>query len=78
MRAGRRSSSAPGTHSVPRWIFVPAGLGTVFVVLPLVALATRVDWARFGALITTEESLDALEVIADDGDVDALPTCTAS
>jgi PDZ domain-containing protein len=27
---------------------------------------------------TLEESLDALEVIADDGDVDALPTCTAS
>jgi molybdate transport system permease protein len=39
---------------------VPAGLGAVFVLLPLVALATRVDWPRFGALITTAESLDAL------------------
>jgi PDZ domain-containing protein len=27
---------------------------------------------------TLEEALDALEVIADDGDVDALPTCTAA
>ena len=45
---------------VPRWVFVPAGLGAAFVVLPLVALATRVDWAHFGELVTTTASLDAL------------------
>jgi molybdate transport system permease protein len=45
---------------VPAWVYVPAGLGAVFVLLPLVAMATRVDWPRFGALITTPESLDAL------------------
>jgi molybdate transport system permease protein len=45
---------------VPGWIFVPAGLGAAFVLLPLVALATRVDWARFGDLVTTTASLDAL------------------
>ena len=45
---------------VPAWVYVPAGLGAVFVLLPLVAMGTRVDWPRFGALITTQESLDAL------------------
>jgi molybdate transport system permease protein len=39
---------------------VPAALGGVFVVLPLVALATRVDWARFGSLITSDSSVAAL------------------
>ncbi len=45
---------------VPVWVFVPAGLGAVFVLLPLVAMGTRVDWPRFVALITTTESLSAL------------------
>ena len=45
---------------VPRWVYVPAGVGAVFVVLPLVALAVRVDWLRFGALVTTPASLEAL------------------
>ncbi|SEP62796.1 ABC transporter permease [Microlunatus flavus] len=45
---------------VPLWVYVPATLGALFVVLPLVAMATRVDWARFGALVTSPASLDAL------------------
>jgi molybdate transport system permease protein len=45
---------------VPGWVYVPAALGAVFVLLPLVALTARVDWARFGALVTTPASLDAL------------------
>ena len=45
---------------VPAWVHVPAGVGVVFVLLPLVAMGTRVDWPRFGALVTTPESLDAL------------------
>ncbi len=45
---------------LPRWVFVPALLGAVFVVLPLVAMTTRVDWANFGALVTSESSLAAL------------------
>jgi molybdate transport system permease protein len=39
---------------------VPAGLGAAFVVLPLVALVSRVDWARFPSLITSPSALDAL------------------
>lgn len=46
--------------TLPRWVHVPAALGAVFVLLPLVAMATRVDWARFGALVTSAASLDAL------------------
>ncbi len=45
---------------VPRWILVPAALGVGFVLLPLVAIVARVDWASFGSLVTSEASRDAL------------------
>ena len=45
---------------LPRWLFVPAGLGAVFVLLPLVAILSRVRWSHFGALITSDSSLAAL------------------
>jgi len=47
---------------LPRWIYVPAAIGAIFVVLPLVAVATRVDWPRFWSLITSTSSLTALEL----------------
>jgi molybdate transport system permease protein len=48
-------------HSgVPRWVFVPAVVGALFVVLPLVALASRVQWDSFWSLITSESSREAL------------------
>jgi molybdate transport system permease protein len=48
-------------HSgVPRWVFVPAVAGALFVVLPLVALASRVQWDSFWSLITSESSREAL------------------
>ena len=53
----RRAGAYSG---LPRWVFVPAGLGVVFVVLPLVALATRVPWPHFAALVTSESSRAAL------------------
>jgi len=60
-----------GVYSgLPRWVFVPAVLGGVFVVLPLVAMASRVDWGRFVALITSDSSLAALKL--------SLRTSTAS
>ncbi|CAN5286588.1 ABC transporter permease [soil metagenome] len=37
-----------------------AAVGALFVVLPLVAMATRVDWANFLPLITSASSVDAL------------------
>ena len=45
---------------LPRWLYVPAAVGAAFVLLPLVAIVARVDWADFGALITSEASQDAL------------------
>ena len=45
---------------VPRWVWVPASLGAQFIVLPQVALATRVEWGSFWSLITSESSRQAL------------------
>ncbi|MEI8080216.1 MAG: ABC transporter permease [Actinomycetes bacterium] len=45
---------------LPRWLFVPAAVGALFIVVPLAAMFARVDWATFPALITSESSLDAL------------------
>ena len=45
---------------VPRWVLVPAALGAAFIVLPLVALATRVEWGDFFSLITSDSSRAAL------------------
>jgi molybdate transport system permease protein len=45
---------------LPRWVYVPAVVGTVFVVLPLVAVAVKVDWLHFWALITRASSRTAL------------------
>ena len=47
---------------LPRWVYLPAGLGAVFVVLPLVAMTTRVRWGQFWLLITSESSLAALRL----------------
>jgi len=46
----------------PRWLYVVAAIGGAFVLLPLVAMATRVDWARFPELISSQASLDALRL----------------
>ena len=45
---------------VPRWVYVPAAAGALFIVLPLVAMATRVEWSEFWTLITSESSRAAL------------------
>lgn len=56
-----RRIGAPGTGTaLPRWVYLPAVLGGVFVVLPLVAMALRVDWAQFWPLITSTSSREAL------------------
>ena len=48
------------TVGLPGWLYLPALVGAAFVLLPLVAIATKVDWSHFGALITSESSKDAL------------------
>ncbi len=51
-----------GYSGLPRWIYLPAGLGALFVILPLAAMTTRVDWSRLPALITSESSVAALRL----------------
>ena len=64
------STRANAYSGLPRWLYVPAVLGGLFVVLPLVAMATRVDWSEFWSLITSESSRAALKL--------SLQTSTAS
>ncbi len=45
---------------VPRWVFVPAAAGALFIVLPLAAMASRVEWGSFWSLITSDSSRAAL------------------
>jgi molybdate transport system permease protein len=47
---------------LPRWVYVPAALGAVFVVLPLFAIAIKVDWPNFWSLITSPSSRTALSL----------------
>jgi molybdate transport system permease protein len=46
--------------AVPRWIVIIAAVGAVFVLLPLVAIVSRVNWADFGALVSSPSSIAAL------------------
>lgn len=52
----------PATPSLPRWAWLPAGLGGLLVLLPLAALVAGVDWSGFGGLITSESSRAALSL----------------
>ena len=45
---------------LPRWLYLPAGVGALFVLLPLAAMVARVDWTHFGGLVTSASSRDAL------------------
>jgi molybdate transport system permease protein len=45
---------------VPRWVAVVAIVGAVFILLPLVAVISRVDWPQFIPLISSESSVAAL------------------
>ncbi|QCB50878.1 molybdate ABC transporter permease subunit [Rhodococcus sp. PAMC28707] len=45
---------------LPSWIFVPAALGALFVVTPLLAILLKIDWPNFIALVSSESSRTAL------------------
>lgn len=45
---------------VPRWLYILAVLAALVVVLPLVAIVARVNWANFLPLVTSEPALSAL------------------
>ena len=55
-----RSTSRNARTGLPAWLYLPALLGAAFVLLPLVAIVARVDWAAFPRLITSDGSVDAL------------------
>jgi len=45
---------------VPRWVYLPAAAGVLFVALPLLAIAIKVDWRHFWSLIASRDSRTAL------------------
>lgn len=45
---------------LPAWIYLPAAVGALFVITPLVAILLRIDWPQFIPLVTSESSLAAL------------------
>ena len=57
---GRRVLDVRRTAGLPPWVYLSAALGAAFVVLPLVAMALRVDWPNFWSLISSPASTTAL------------------
>jgi len=51
-----RARAAP----LPRWLLVPAALGLVLLIVPLLAMLLRVDWADLPATLGSPAALDAL------------------
>ncbi|MGJ4094070.1 molybdate ABC transport system, permease [Corynebacterium jeikeium] len=47
---------------VPRWLFVPAGLGIIFLLLPIIGLISQISWSNFPALIFADTAIDALRL----------------
>jgi molybdate transport system permease protein len=45
---------------LPTWIYVPAVIGALFVIVPLVGMLLEIDWARFIPLVTSPSSRTAL------------------
>lgn len=46
--------------TLPRWLYAPALLGALLILIPLLAMVSRVDWVDFPRLITSPASVDAL------------------
>lgn len=68
-RTPTRGTSTRGTSTrrtptprtpVPWWLAVPAVVGGLFVVVPVLAMVGRVDWSSFVALVTAPASTTAL------------------
>ena len=61
-RPSGTAASRVSSPALPRWVLIPALLGALMVLLPLVAMAARVRWRDFWGLITSSSSLDALQL----------------
>ena len=55
-RSSREAARSQRPVDVPRWLLLPALLGALFVLLPLVAIVAKVDWSSFLSLVTSEDS----------------------
>ncbi|GAB5080742.1 ABC transporter permease [Arthrobacter sp. AD-310] len=60
MRVFARTAPRAAYTGVPRWLYILAVLAALVVVLPLVAIVARVNWANFLPLVTSEPALSAL------------------
>ncbi|MDT0169387.1 ABC transporter permease [Pseudarthrobacter sp. BRE9] len=56
----RPRTPRPAYSGIPAWVRALAVLAVVVVVLPLLAMVLRVDWAQFLPLVTSASSLTAL------------------
>ncbi|ALV47615.1 molybdenum ABC transporter permease [Arthrobacter alpinus] len=58
---GRGTGAEPWQYrAVPRWVFLFAAVGGLFIVLPLFGMVARVNWTQFWPLIASDSSVDAL------------------
>ncbi len=61
-----KTRRAPGVRRafspVPLWIYVPASVAALLILVPLIAMGTRLDWRNFFGLITSESSRQALSL----------------
>lgn len=48
--------------SLPKWLFIPAALGTLFIGVPLLAMGARLEWGNFFSLIVSPSSWTALQL----------------
>jgi len=50
------------TGRVPRILLIPAAIGLAFLILPIIGLLFRLDWATMPAAITSQAARDALSL----------------
>ena len=58
--AGAPRASAGARRRPPAWLIVPAGIATLLLAMPFVALLVRLDWAGVPAAIAAPAALQAL------------------
>jgi molybdate transport system permease protein len=56
----RRRTDGLVQVGLPTWIYLPAAVGALFVLVPLIAILLNIDWVNFIPLITSESSRAAL------------------
>ncbi len=55
-------SRIPAAAAIPRSLYIPAVIGVGLLVLPLLALLDKIDWAELPAAITSPAALNALKL----------------